>query len=379
MQILINILITATIAIASTIGAYNYLPLSFIEKLSPKTEQKFGATITTIAGTDTIKDSRAVINTNFANLNSEILGVLTPARLTATSTSASSTIQWGLEVYNRPVSIGSSATTTLRGNATSSFASGVSATVFDARSTTATSTFGNGISISGGCLVISSGSCLSALDLTAQNVWTGASTTFVNGVSIGKSTTTQATTTSLYVSSIASSSQIIVNFLGVGVSTTTASTTEIGGNLQLRGICTSGCSQKHEITVFTWNSGTGADGGTNYTHTGDTSVTAVNGSNFQYNPANWDSDILFRMEATGGITDGTDNLTIGLATTTVNIVGTTMTGFTSTGGNTFKTTSTFTTAVMPASTQTMNCTVTLGDSTKTAIIRSCRLVAIISR
>src|SRR3990167_6348550 len=62
-------------------------------------KQKLGATITTIAATDLIKNSRATINTNPANLNSELLGVLTPARLTATSTSASSSITFGLEVY----------------------------------------------------------------------------------------------------------------------------------------------------------------------------------------------------------------------------------------------------------------------------------------
>ena len=38
-------------------------------RISCYTEQKLGADITTIAGTDTLKDSRATINTNFTNLN----------------------------------------------------------------------------------------------------------------------------------------------------------------------------------------------------------------------------------------------------------------------------------------------------------------------
>src|SRR3990167_6625960 len=146
MSIFLNILITGAIAIASTIGAYNYLPLSFIEQFGPRMERKLGATITTIAGTDTIKNSRATINTNFANLNSEVLGVLTPARLTATSTSASSSITFGLEIYQRPLAVGTTATTTIRGNATSSFSSGISTTAtLDVQSTSATSTFSNGI------------------------------------------------------------------------------------------------------------------------------------------------------------------------------------------------------------------------------------------
>ena len=64
-----NLLLTALISVAATIASYNYLPLSFIEKFGPKIERPLGATITTIAATDTLRDSRAVINTNFSNLN----------------------------------------------------------------------------------------------------------------------------------------------------------------------------------------------------------------------------------------------------------------------------------------------------------------------
>ena len=67
-----NIILTILIAVVSAIGVYQYLPLSVLEYL-PKfqEEPKYGATITTIAGSDTISGSRATINTNFSNLNSD--------------------------------------------------------------------------------------------------------------------------------------------------------------------------------------------------------------------------------------------------------------------------------------------------------------------
>ena len=74
---LANILISAAVGIMATLAAYNYLPLSFIEKFGPKSETIFGATITTIAGTDTIRDSRTTINNNFTNLNNDKIEVAT--------------------------------------------------------------------------------------------------------------------------------------------------------------------------------------------------------------------------------------------------------------------------------------------------------------
>src|SRR3990167_10962005 len=57
-------------ALISAFGIYNYLPLSALEFLQ-KQESKFGATITTIQGSDTIKSSRTTINDNFTNLNND--------------------------------------------------------------------------------------------------------------------------------------------------------------------------------------------------------------------------------------------------------------------------------------------------------------------
>ena len=67
MGLLTNIFITAVTVLATAFGIFNYVPVSWFEVLT--SEKKLGVTITTIAGTDTIKDSRATINTNFSNLN----------------------------------------------------------------------------------------------------------------------------------------------------------------------------------------------------------------------------------------------------------------------------------------------------------------------
>lgn len=68
--ILANIIISAAVSMAATIGAYNYLPLSFVEQFGPVSKRLgFPATITTIQSTDTLRDSRSTINNNFQALN----------------------------------------------------------------------------------------------------------------------------------------------------------------------------------------------------------------------------------------------------------------------------------------------------------------------
>jgi len=66
-----NIFISIAVGLVTIIAGYNYIPLSFLEKFAPQSEPILGATITNIAATDTIRDSRAVINTNFTNLNTD--------------------------------------------------------------------------------------------------------------------------------------------------------------------------------------------------------------------------------------------------------------------------------------------------------------------
>lgn len=66
------------ISIVSAIGVYNYAPIGLFDYLPTfEKEKPLGATITTILGTDTLKDSRAVINTNFSNLNTDKIEVAT--------------------------------------------------------------------------------------------------------------------------------------------------------------------------------------------------------------------------------------------------------------------------------------------------------------
>lgn len=67
MSYLLNIILSLAVSIASVVGVYNYAPLSKLDL--NKSDSKLGATITTIAGSDTISSSRSTINTNFTNLN----------------------------------------------------------------------------------------------------------------------------------------------------------------------------------------------------------------------------------------------------------------------------------------------------------------------
>jgi hypothetical protein len=66
MQIFISIIASAAVVLASLFGAYQWLPMKFLDPLG---EPQFGTTITTINGSDTLSASRTVINNNFTALN----------------------------------------------------------------------------------------------------------------------------------------------------------------------------------------------------------------------------------------------------------------------------------------------------------------------
>src|SRR3990167_1010743 len=75
---MIRILSTILITALTTFGINNYVPLKYFEALPGLTKTgNLGATITTINSTDTLRDSRSVINTNFTNLNSDKIEVST--------------------------------------------------------------------------------------------------------------------------------------------------------------------------------------------------------------------------------------------------------------------------------------------------------------
>ena len=107
---ILGIICSIVISIASIVIFYNFWPIGGIDLLQP--EEFLGSTITTINATDTIKDSRAVINTNFTNLNdgkienstttlpllTTLTGLTTANSITLSSTKlgVASTTPWGV-------------------------------------------------------------------------------------------------------------------------------------------------------------------------------------------------------------------------------------------------------------------------------------------
>lgn len=69
-DLLMNIGITAAIALMVVMGFYLWFPLGWLE-IGP--QASLGSTITTLATSDTLSASRSVINTNFSNLNTDKL------------------------------------------------------------------------------------------------------------------------------------------------------------------------------------------------------------------------------------------------------------------------------------------------------------------
>src|SRR3990167_1786098 len=69
MGILINIFVSAVTVLSTLWGIYNFIPLGTFEALERESPQRLGAVLTTIQGTDTLRDSRTTINDNFTILN----------------------------------------------------------------------------------------------------------------------------------------------------------------------------------------------------------------------------------------------------------------------------------------------------------------------
>ena len=119
-----NIIFLSVVNIALIVaifwGVYNYLPLNLLDKFStaPK-KMTLGSTITTILGTDKLKDSRAVINTNFSNLNTDKLEIsdyaaTTTSSLTQVGALSSGSLASGFTPVTVP--LGGTASTTLSSN-----------------------------------------------------------------------------------------------------------------------------------------------------------------------------------------------------------------------------------------------------------------------
>ena len=222
-----NLIATIILSIVTTVGVYNYVPLKYIEYLDFRKHEQLGSTITTIQSTDRISDSRATINTNFTNLNdgkievssSSIAAITTLSNLVTVGALSSGSLASGFTTVTVP--LGGTGSTTLSsnqlllGNGT-----GIVKTVVGWGSS------GQFLQSNGGVLAPTWE--ISAIDQAATYNWTGIH-------DFAKATTTNATTTSLQVSGLASTSQMIVGALGVGISTTTQRNVEIAGMAQISG------------------------------------------------------------------------------------------------------------------------------------------------
>lgn len=214
MNYIATIIVTLATMFLGAFGLYNYVPLDYLE--GAQKERLFSSTVTTINGSDTLSASRSTINTNFSNLNTDKLqSGDTAATLTITTLTAPTVNTNGI---------------TQSTSATSTFVGGISALRYYS---TATSTFTNGLDIRGGCLLFNdvcitstlvssvsnndstltisptTGDVVASLNLANGNIWTVASTTFINGVTFGRSTTTSATTTNFY-ATLASTTDIYI-------------------------------------------------------------------------------------------------------------------------------------------------------------------------
>jgi len=113
MNILKTILISFLVSAVSIIGFYYYLPFE-INELNGG-EEMLGTTITTIAGSDTLKNSRTTINNNFAALNSGKIEVSTTTLLNITTLGTLTTGTWNADTLT--VAYGGTGSTTLLSNA----------------------------------------------------------------------------------------------------------------------------------------------------------------------------------------------------------------------------------------------------------------------
>ena len=206
MKTLSTIFISAAVCLAVLWGLYNFLPLSFIDKISLPGRDILGATITTIAGTDTLSSSRTVINTNFSNLNDGKVE-------NATTSMSSITTLSNLTTAGNLATVGTITSGTWQGSVIDVARQGTGST----SPTLNYVMLGNGSSgfkvVSGpgtsGQFLTSNGSGsaptwqTSAIDTAISYVWTGPHT-FSNLFATNASST-NATTTSFHITSIASS------------------------------------------------------------------------------------------------------------------------------------------------------------------------------
>ena len=190
-------------------------------------EKKLGVSLTAITGATLISDLDTVLTTNFDALNdgkienstTSVAAITTLSNLVSVGTLTSGSLGSGFTAV--VVARGGTGSTTLSSNQVL-LGNG-----------TGNITVVNGWGTSGQFLTSGGGVAAptwttSAIDEAGNYTWTG------NHI-FNRSTTTNATTTSLQVSGLASTSQAIIGALGVGVATTSQRNAEIAGNLLVGG------------------------------------------------------------------------------------------------------------------------------------------------
>ena len=97
MKKIIYTILTFIVSFVGVFVIYNFVPLKYFEIFNV---QKFGATITTILGTDTLSGSRTTINNNFSALNNEL------STVTGTTTNSTITTLSGLTTASNLATVG---------------------------------------------------------------------------------------------------------------------------------------------------------------------------------------------------------------------------------------------------------------------------------
>ena len=191
---MLNYIITTVLGFVTVLVVYNFVPLSYFE-FPIQSKQTYGASIVTIAGTDTLSASRSVINTNFSNLNTDKAELTVANNFSANNTFTTAT-------FTGLVNFSDKASTTLfsclgtcyfGATATSSFSAAGALTLITpltvANGGTSLTTFGGNNTI----LYTTSANTLSSESAFTYNPSTDL-LTFVNGLITNASTTNASTT-----------------------------------------------------------------------------------------------------------------------------------------------------------------------------------------
>ena len=195
-MIFLNIILTAVITIASFFAIENYVPLKYLET---KQEKKLGTSITTIASTDTLKNSRTTINDNFTALNNGKIEISTTTLPLITTLS-------GLTSASALATVGTITSGTWSGTAILTAKGGTGSTTLAANQVLLGNGTGNigivaGLGTTGQYLTSTGAGTAptwqtSAVDTAINYTWTGLHS-FTGGLLATASSTLTATTTIL--------------------------------------------------------------------------------------------------------------------------------------------------------------------------------------